>query len=155
MTVAINSKSIENKLERYCAYQERCRQEVSIKLQQLGIINHSEKEKIIRQLEENGFVDEMRYARAFARDKFNLNGWGKIKIAAALQQKNIPQKNIEAGLGAIDASEYLNELKTLAKKKSDELRGIGDAYIRKNKIAAYLAGRGFEKDLIWDVVEAG
>lgn len=140
-------------MERYCAFQERCRQEVSIKLEQLGIKDDSEKEKIIRQLEKKGFVDERRYAKAFARDKFRLHQWGKIKIGMALQGKNIPQHLIDEALAEIDSAEYAQTLKSLLKKKEAALEDIGDAFIKKNRLAGYLESKGFEPDLIWAVLE--
>jgi regulatory protein len=147
-----SDKQILNKLERYCAFQERCKQEVSMKLQQLGITDEAEKEEIIRQLEKKRFVDETRYAKAFARDKFNLHQWGKIKIASALQGKNIPQHLIDAALDEIDSAEYEQTLKSLLKKKETELSDIEDDFIKKNRLAAYLAGKGFEADLIWKMI---
>src|SRR5262245_2554254 len=132
MAAEKNHKQIVNKVERYCAFQERCRQEVSIKLQQLGIRRESEKEKIIRQLEKGGFVNEASYSKAFAKDKFNLHQWGKIKIEVALQGKNIPQNLIDESLGAIGSTEYEQTLKSLLKKKEVELKDIEDLFIRKN-----------------------
>lgn len=146
-------KQIVNKIERYCAFQERCRQEVSIKLQQLGVEDETEKEKIIRQLEKKGFLNEARYAGAFARDKFNLHGWGKVKIGISLQQKNIPRNIIDAGLASIDPSEYAEALRALLHKKAIEFSNEKDEFIRKNRIANYLIGRGFEPELVWEMIE--
>ena len=151
--VARKNDQIVNKIERYCAFQERCRQDVSIKLQQLGIRDDSEKEKIIRQLELKRFVDEARYAKAFARDKFNLHQWGKIKIGLALQGKNIPVNLIDKALSEIDSKEYSRILKMLFEKKGVELKDIEDSFIKKNRLAGYLEGKGFEAELIWTLIE--
>lgn len=148
-----SDKQIMNKLERYCAFQERCRQEVSIKLQQLGITDYAEKEKIIRQLEKKRFVDEARYARAFSKDKFNLHQWGKLKIENAMRGKNIHQKFIDEALGEIDAKEYEQTLKSLLEKKKDELKDIKDRYIQINRVAVFLEGKGYEPELIWKLIE--
>jgi len=144
-----NDQQIVNKIERYCAFQERCRQEVSIKLQQLGVKDDAEKEKIIRHLEKKGFVNEARYAKAFAREKFSLYRWGKIKIGIALQEKSIPQHLIDKSLDEIDAAEYSAALKSLLRKKEKELKEVEDPFVKKNRLAGYLEGKGFEPDLIW------
>ncbi len=142
-----------SKLERYCAFQERCRQEVSIKLQQLGVKDDAEKEKIIQQLEKKRFVDEARFTRAFTKDKFNLHQWGKIKIRLALQTKNIPQKLIDEALGEIATVEYNRTLYSLLKKKTDELIDITDPFIQKSRIAVFLEGKGYEPELIWKLID--
>jgi len=145
-------EQILNKIERYCAFQERCWQEVSMKLQQLGVTDESEKEKIMEKLEKKRFVDEARYARAFAKDKFNLHQWGKIKIRHALHQKSISQNLIDNALGEIDYSEYTQVLNSLLKKKADELKHLTDPFIQKNKIANFLEGKGYEPELIWNLI---
>ncbi len=146
-----NDKQLADKIERYCAYQERCRQDVRIKLKQIGA-DDSEIESLISRLEENGFINESRYAKAFARDKFNLHRWGKIKIGIALQGKNVPQKLIDESLAEIEDAEYRNELKVLLKKKGKELSDLENDFVRKNRLASYLIGKGFEPDIVWDLI---
>src|SRR5687768_8700122 len=147
-----NVKQLVDKLERYCAYQERCRQEVRMKLRQLGETDESEQENIVALLEKNRFIDEARFARAFALDKFNLNEWGRVKIEYALKEKGIPPTLIDNALEEINQRTYAQTLKKLLKKKSAEI-GKADAFNKKGKLASYLIGKGFEADLVWTLVE--
>lgn len=146
-----SGKRLVDKIERYCAFQERCKQDVRIKLIQLGVAESSI-DSIIRQLDKKGFVNEARYAKAFARDKFNLHQWGRIKIEHALQQKNIPQRLIDEGLAEIEDAEYRNVLQAVFGKKQKELSELKDDLIRNDRIATYLIGKGFEPELVWEVV---
>lgn len=147
-----NDKQLVDKIERYCAYQERCRQEVRIKLRQLGETDEAAQNKIIAQLEKNRFIDEARFARAFALDKFNLHEWGRMKIGYALKEKGIPEKLIDAALKEINSRTYEQTLKNLLRKKANELRGE-EPFQKKGKLANYLAGKGYEADLVWQLIE--
>jgi regulatory protein len=123
-----------------------------MKLRQLGEAEESAQEKIIAQLVKKRFLDEARYARAFALDKFNLHDWGKVKIEFALREKNIPDKLIDAALQEINSRTYEQTLKKLFKKKSAEL-GKEDAFQKKGKLASYLIGKGYEADIVWTLIE--
>ena len=145
-------KQLLDKIERYCAFQERCRQDVTIKLRQLGA-DDSQHEQIIVQLIKENFINEARYAKAFAADRFRLNGWGKFKINLALQAKGISAGLIERGLAEIGQREYEQKLKSMLKKKAAELSDVKDSFIRNNKLAAFLTSRGFEPELVWTMIE--
>ncbi|GIV33955.1 MAG: regulatory protein RecX [Chitinophagales bacterium] len=142
---------IAGKIERYCASAERCRQDVIRKLSQSGV-EPATIEKLIRRLERRGFLDEKRYARLFAREKFHLSAWGKIKIRHALRQKGISDDLIEVALEEIPQEEYLATLRKLFSQKIHALAAT-DKASRKEKVFRYLAGRGFEPDLITRLME--
>ena len=76
------------KLRKYCAWQERCRSEAWTKLLQLGC-PRAEVQRLLGVLEYEGFLDEARFARAYARGKFSQKGWGRVKIRAALRGKGV------------------------------------------------------------------
>ena len=88
-------------LEHYCSYQERCHKEVEKKLYDLKMIPAA-KEIIILHLTEHNFLNEERYAKAFARGKFSIKNWGKIRIINELKYRNISQYNIKTALNEID-----------------------------------------------------
>jgi len=144
---------VQNKIERYCAFQERCRQEVRHKLRQLGVEDDSH-DKIIAQLQKKGFINEARYAKAFAHDQFNLHHWGKVKISLSLHGKNVPEKFIDDALAEIDTRQYESVLKSLMKKKERELNDTPDEFIKNNRLANYLTSKGFEPELIWQLIES-
>lgn len=148
-----NDKQLVDKLERYCAYQERCRQEVKLKLRQLGEADEAAQQRIVAQLERNNFLDEKRFARAFALDKFNLHGWGKVKIARALKEKGIAEHLTAYALDEINPRAYEQMLKKLLQKKERELRGEKDIFKKKGKLAGFLTGKGYEADMVWGLVE--
>lgn len=94
---------IYSKLTRYCAYQERSRAEVRQKLRLLGADGDTA-ENIMLRLEEEGYINEERFAGAYVRGKFRNNGWGRLKIRNGLRAKGVDENLIRAAL-----EEELNE----------------------------------------------
>lgn len=103
-------------LENYCAYQERCHKDVETKLFQLHLIPEA-KEKIILHLIQHNYLNEERFAKAFARGKFSIKNWGKQRIKNELKLRNISNYNINSALKEINEEEYLQTLETLSTKK--------------------------------------
>jgi regulatory protein len=134
------------KLKQYCAYQERCHQEVKEKLYALGVWKRDHDEIIATLIEEN-YLNEERFAIAYAGGKFRIKGWGRIKIKYELKQKQVSEYCIKKALKQIDESDYIAKLTKLATEKYQSLKG--EQYlIRKKKTIDYLVGRGFELGLI-------
>jgi len=138
------------KAEHYCAYQERAHQEVRDKLYEWGLWPEAV-ENIIVQLIGGNFINEERFANAYAKGKFNQKGWGKIKIKQGLKFKKVPEVLIKKALQGINADDYLLTLKKVISKK-DLLLTEKDAFKRKYKLQQYAIGRGFESDLVADVL---
>jgi len=135
----------------YCKYQERCHSEVRSKLYELGL-RQTEVEQTISQLIETGVLNEERYARAYARGKFRMKQWGKEKIKQQLKLKKISDYCIRKAMTEIDGEEYASTLEKLSTKKLTELRADRSVLSRKSKLYRYLAQKGYEKDLILDIV---
>jgi regulatory protein len=108
-------------------------------------------EELISTLIENNFLNEERFANAYVRGKFNLKGWGKLKIKQGLKFKKVSPKLIENALKQLDPEEYLSKLKFIIEKKQAVLTEKDD-YKRRNKLLQYALGKGFEKDLILDLL---
>ncbi|MBL4939286.1 MAG: RecX family transcriptional regulator [Lutibacter sp.] len=138
-------------LEHYCSYQERCHKEVEKKLYDLKMIPAA-KEIIILHLIEHNFLNEERYAKAFARGKFSIKNWGKIRIINELKYRNISQYNIKTALNEIDEFDYINCLKKIAIKKFSLIKEL-NSYKKKNKLITYLISKGFESDLVYKVIK--
>lgn len=134
------------KAQRWCALQERCHSETRAKLFSWGI-REEEAEGVISQLIAEGFLNEERFARAYARGKFRMKQWGRVKIIHGLKQKKISPYCIRKGLEEIDEEEYLSVLKDLYLRRSKEIRER-NPWIRRGKILLFLSGRGFEPELI-------
>ncbi|MGB2273170.1 MAG: regulatory protein RecX, partial [Flavicella sp.] len=138
----------QQKLEHFCAYQERCHQEVVEKLYKLNMIPEAQ-EQIIGHLITEGFLNESRFAQSFARGKFRIKKWGKIRITQELKQKNISAYNIKLGLKEVDDEMYLLTLQDLIQKKQRSLKET-DAFKKKKKLVDYLLRQGYEATLIFD-----
>lgn len=139
------------KLKHYCAYQERCHSEVKDKLYQLGIWKKDHDEIIAALIEEN-YLNEERFAVAFAGGKFRIKQWGRVRIKYELKQKQVSEYSIKKAMKQIDEEEYLSLLNKLAKEKYAALKN--EQYlIRKKKTMDYLVAKGFEADLVRKVVE--
>lgn len=140
-----------NKAAAYCTLCERCTNEVSKKLTAWGVTT-AEQEKIIARLKSEGFIDEARYCRAFVNDKLRFNRWGRIKIQAALREKQLPKEHIADAMEQIDEEEYLQTLRELIAIKQKEYKG-GEDYTTKQKLIRFAASRGFEPGKILQIIK--
>lgn len=140
-----------NRAAAYCSTCERCISEVTAKLVAWGIGGNA-RERIIERLVSENFINEERYSQAFVNDKLRFNRWGRVKIAAALREKRLPQHLIKAAIECINESEYNDALYSLIEAKRRELRGKED-YAAKQKIFRFVAGRGFEPNIIIEAIK--
>jgi regulatory protein len=139
------------KLRYYCAYQERCHMEVREKCRELGL-RGEDIENAIAHLVEDGFLNEERYAKAYAGGKFRMQQWGRKKISMMLKQKQISDYCIRKGLAEIDEEDYMQTLQQLAEKKYQLLRS--EQYLKRQyKTLQYLLQRGFEQELARAAIE--
>ena len=144
----LTNDAILKKVLRYCAYQDRCVQEVRKKLATFDMPD-SEKVKILKLLIDEGYLDDERYASTFVRSKIHLKKWGVNKIRMALKMKGISDEIISNALSEIDPDIYREELiKVLKAKKINET----DPYKRRAKLAQYAMQKGYEPSLVWDVI---
>ncbi|MFD1294833.1 regulatory protein RecX [Lutibacter holmesii] len=139
-------------LENYCAYQERCHKEVEQKLYDLKMIPEA-KEQIILHLMQHNFLNEERYAKSYARGKFNIKKWGKIKVANDLKFKNISAYNIKTALKEINDEDYYNNLQTIATKKLKLIKEP-NSFKKRNKLATFLISKGYESNLVFELVNS-
>ena len=139
---------ILKKVLRYCAYQDRCVQEVRKKLATFDMPD-SEKERFVKLLVDEGYLDDERYASTFVRSKIHLKKWGVNKIRMALKMKGISDEIISNALSEIDPEIYREELiKVLKAKKINET----DPYKRRAKLAQYAMQKGYEPGLVWETI---
>jgi regulatory protein len=140
------------KAQKYCAYQERSHSEVRNKLLQLGQ-RGKDLEDIMATLIENGFLNEERFAIAYTGGKFRIKHWGKNKIVQQLKLKNISEYSIRRSLKEINDKDYTSALQELIEKKWKSLTEKNNL-IKKNKVARYCIGRGYESELVWSLLES-
>ena len=140
------------KLKQYCAYQERCHQEVQEKLAGYGLYK-DDADEIISKLIEDNYLNEERFAIHFAGGKFRVKQWGKVKIKYALKQKNVSEYCIKKALQQIDAADYTKTLYQLAEQKLKTLKGEKNRFTRMKKLQDHLMMKGFETNLIREIVQ--
>jgi len=138
------------KAEYFCAYQERCQQEVRDKLYNWGLFS-DEVEEVIADLISDNFLNEERFALAYVAGKFRMKGWGKRKIKLGLVQKRVSERLIRDAINSIDTADYYDVLFRLLKRKAALLKE-SDPYKRKVKLVQYALGKGYENDLIFDIL---
>ncbi|MFA5296884.1 MAG: regulatory protein RecX [Lutibacter sp.] len=138
-------------MENFCVYQERCHKEVEQKLYDLSMIPEA-REKIMLHLLQHNFLNEERFSKAFARGKFSIKNWGKIKIVNALKFKNISSYNIKTALKEIDDEAYIKTLQKIATKKLALIKEP-NAFKKRSKLLSYLSSKGYESELIYEVVK--
>jgi regulatory protein len=142
----LTPQQAKQKIKHYCGYQERSHKEVQDKLYSMGLYK-KDVEIIITELIEEGYLNEERYAIAFAGGRFRMKQWGKVKIEYELKQKRVSTYNIKKALKEIDEEAYTGVLEELAQKKWDSLKG--EQYInRQAKTTAYLLQKGYESPLV-------
>lgn len=140
------------KIYRYCAYQERSHREVRDKLYEYGLLK-DEVEEILSHLITEGFLNEERFAKAFAGGKFRMQKWGRIKITHALEARGLTPNCIKAGLKEIDEQSYLLTLREILSRKSKELPEESNAFVRRDKLARYAIQKGYEPELVWSLLK--
>jgi regulatory protein len=144
-------KHVVAKLENFCAYQERCLQEVMTKLKNFEI-STADKNKVVAHLKANRFLDEARFLGSYIRDKFRFKRWGRIRLRQELRQRNINADDIENALEEeISHEAYMQQLAELIAIKNRSVREE-DMYKRKQKLAKFALSRGFEMNLIWEAL---
>ncbi len=144
-------EEVRKKLEHYCSYQERCHKEVDQKLLQMNVIPLV-REEVIFHLMKHDFLNEERFAQSFARGKFKIKKWGKIRIVRELQQRNITAYTVKSALNEINDEEYIDTFNLLAEKKYHTIKE-SNIYKKRKKLTDYLLYRGWESDLIYRKVQ--
>lgn len=142
---------IRKKIYYYCAYQERCHQEVRNKLFTFGL-SYQEVDELITHLITEGYLNEERFAKLFAGGKFRQQKWGRVKIVQALEGKGLTKNCIRLGLKEIDEDEYLKTISALAEKKANQV-SQENLFVARDQIARYVIQKGFEADLVWPIVK--
>lgn len=146
---ALTKEQARQKLRHFCGYQERCHQDVKEKLFQLGI-KKKEHDELIASLIEDNYLNEERFAIAFAGGKFRIKQWGRIKIRYELNQRKVSDYSIKKALKEIAEDEYVATLRKMAERRFLELKDE-QPLIRKRKTFDYLLQKGYEYELINEV----
>jgi len=128
----------------YCSLAEHCLSEVIEKLKKFEL-SSEEEAKLIRRLQDEDYLNESRYVKAFVKDKFRFSKWGRIKIRYALRQKGISATLADEGLSEIQEDDYQEMLTDLLRQKKRSIKA-NSPYELRGKLIRFAAGRGFELD---------
>lgn len=139
------------KIKQYCAYQERCHSEVRDKLYSFGL-NKMEVEEIISVLITENYLNEERFAIQYAGGKFRMKQWGKNKIKQSLKLKQVSEYCIRKALKEIDSREYEKIFHKLSDQKLKTLKSEKNIFIKKRKLQDFLLMKGYESEMIRELV---
>ncbi len=124
--------------------------DIRSKLQIWGV-GETDIARIISELMRENFINEKRYAEAFVKDKFRYNKWGKVKIRAGLKMKKIPGEIIKTALDSIDDETYRKTIEDLISVHRRSVKAKNQ-YDLKGKLLRYGLSKGFESDLLYDIL---
>jgi regulatory protein len=141
-------KTAITKIEHYCAYQERCHEEVVQKLWSMKM-DSDEIDTILVHLIKDNFLNESRFACSFARGKHRIKFWGKIRIVNELKFRKITQYNINLALKEIAPEEYATTFDALSQRQWDAIRETNKLKKRK-KFCDFLLRKGYESNLVYE-----
>ena len=134
-----------------CSKYEKSEAAIRKKLIEWGL-EYDETKPVIEKLSEENFINDVRYAQSYVRDKFRFNKWGKVKIAFNLKTENIASEIIQQAMEEIDAEEYHNTLSNLIDTKNKNMKAAND-YERKARLLRFAQSRGFESAIILEILD--
>lgn len=144
---------ILQKAAAYCAYQERTQDEVKKRLQKWNVWGE-EADEIIAELIVQKYISEERFAKTYAGGKFRMKNWGKLKIKQELNRRGLSAYSIREGMSEIGDEAYRSGLHELLLKKKALLEvKEPDAFKRKQKLARFALGKGYESEMVWKMIE--
>ncbi|MBT8232591.1 MAG: RecX family transcriptional regulator [Saprospiraceae bacterium] len=139
------------KLQRYCAYQDRCHQEVRSKLLSIKVYG-DDLEQVMSELIRDDYLNEERFAKSYSRGKFRIKKWGKVKILQGLKARHISDYCIKKGMAEIEDDEYRETIKLVLLNQMDRNTHL-KPYLAKDKAIKYAISRGFETEIVYEVVK--
>ncbi len=140
------------KIKQFCAYQERCHQEVKDKLYGFGL-HLTDVDTIISKLIEENYLNEERFALHYAGGKFRMKQWGRVKIKYALKEKHVSDYCIKKALASIDDNDYFKTLERITEIKLKSLKSEKNIFIKKRKMQDYLTRKGYEFSEIKEIMD--
>jgi regulatory protein len=140
----------KQKIESFCAYQERCDYDVRRKLYEWKL-SSEDVDALISHLISYNFLNEERFAEAYVSGKFRIKKWGRVKIRQQLKLKKISLYSINKAFLQLDDAEYIQTAKDLVVSKSRLIKSK-NPWDKVNKLKRYLASKGYETELIHEIV---
>ena len=148
----IGTEKATQKIKKFCAYQERNHKEVKEKLYSFGLYKE-EAEEILSALIQENYLNEERFALAFAGGKFRMKQWGKTKIKYELKKHGISDYCIKKALSTILEEDYTVTLKKMFEQKLRLLKSEKNIFNKKRKMQLYLQQKGYELEYIRELIQ--
>ena len=140
---------LTDRLRRLCSRREYCMSDILKKAMTALEGNRDEAQKILDVLVSEKYVDDKRYAAAYAREKAMISGWGETKIRYMLSAKRIDRSIVDQALTEIDADKADSRLQKLLENKAKSLKE--DPQMRL-KLIRFVLGRGYKYDDVVKVI---
>lgn len=145
-----DSSKVIDRLRGLCSKREYCRSDIMKKALPALEGDHDEAMRVVDVLVEEKYVDDLRYASAYARDKSSISGWGAIKIRHMLASKGVAKAVIDEALAEIDDERASARLDRLVENKA---RSLADDPQKKLKLLRFIMGRGYGYDEVMHALE--
>lgn len=143
------AKKLLVRLQRQCVRRECCVSDIRRKVE-TALGAGADAEEVVKSLVEDKFVDDLRYASAFAREKSGISGWGPIKIRYALGRKAVAREDIDAALAGIDTFRADDRLAKLLAAKARTLEGDPQARL---KLIRFALTRGYDYPAVQEALK--
>jgi regulatory protein len=139
-----------SRLQKLCSKAEYCRADVYRKALKDLEGDAEAAGKVVEQLVADKYVDDARYASAFAREKAGLQGWGPVKIRFQLRAKGVSDQVIAAALEEVEPDRAADKLERLLAAKARTLQG--DSQFRL-KLIKFGLSRGYEYEAVEEALK--
>lgn len=153
MKKALSPAEAIERLEILCARSEQCSADIRRKLYNWGI-GSSQSQRIIERLEQDRYIDDSRFAKAYVRDKYRFSAWGRIKITTGLIAKRIPRHIIDEALLEIDSRTYALTAFKAIRSKLRTLPPDMPRYDIRARLMRFALSRGYESSLSLRIIDS-
>lgn len=150
MNYEISKEQALGRAASLCSGSEHCSAQIREKILSWGV-SAKDADDIINRLDNEKFIDNIRFARAYCHDKFSYNHWGRVKIRQMLRHLRLSEEEIAEGMTTIPEEDYLQAIADILRGKDRTLHDT-DLYKRKSKLVRHLLSHGFEMELVMDAV---
>ena len=138
------------RLKALCAASEQCSGDLRRKMARWGLTER-QASMVIEELERERFVDDFRFAKAYAHDKLLFSGWGRYKISQGLWAKGVGRDEIDEAIEALDPDDYRRKAYDIIKTRARDMQPDRES---KMKLLRFGAGRGFETSLLVKIINS-
>lgn len=141
---------VTDRMRNLCSRREYCSSDIMKKAAAALDGDEDMAAEIVSKLIDEKYIDDLRYASAFARDKSSISGWGEVKIRYMLSAKGIARDVIAEALGEVDDAKKVDRLEKLMENKARSLKGNAQARL---KMLRFGMGRGYRYDEVAEVTD--